>query len=56
MHNDASFNNAVLITLKSSNIYDKYPVFILSNIMERTFFLKKVSELLGKLKTYVFNN
>lgn len=49
--NDQSFDNAVIITLKFSNTNDKPPVFIFSHIMERSFFLKKVSELLGKLKT-----
>lgn len=55
MPTDTSFDNAVVITLKFLNNNDKSPVFILSHIMERSFFLKKVSELLGKLKTYVFN-
>lgn len=49
--NDSSFNNAIIITLKPSSTDDKPPVFIMSHILERLFFLKKVSELLGNLKT-----
>lgn len=48
--NDSSFDNAIIITLKFSSFNDKPPVFILSNIQERSFFLKTVSELLGNLK------
>lgn len=52
IHNDSSFDNSIIITLKFSSAYDdKPPVFILSQISERSFFLKKISELLGNLET-----
>ncbi|XP_050532969.1 TBC1 domain family member 9 isoform X2 [Daktulosphaira vitifoliae] len=50
--NDPSFDNAVIVTLKTSKDNDKPPVFIFSHIMERSFILKKMSELLGNLKTH----
>ncbi|XP_050429149.1 TBC1 domain family member 9-like [Adelges cooleyi] len=49
--NDPAFNNAVIITLKTSSTNDKPPVFIFSHILERSFFLKKISELLGNLES-----
>lgn len=48
---DSSFNNAIILTLKFTSSNDKPPVFIFSQIFERSFFLKKVSELLGNLET-----
>lgn len=48
---DPSFNNAIILTLKFITANDKPPVFILSQISDRSFFLKKVSELLGNLET-----
>lgn len=48
---DTSFDNAIIITMKPSSSNDKPPVFILSQIFDRLFFLKKVSELLGNLET-----
>lgn len=51
IHNDSSFDNSIIITLKFTNTNDKPPVFIFSQISERLFFLKKVSELLGNLET-----
>jgi hypothetical protein len=51
VHNDSSFDNAIIITMKLANSNDKPPVFILSHILERSFFLKKISVLLGNLET-----
>lgn len=49
--NDSAFDNAIIITLKSTSENDKPPVFIFSQISDRSFFLKKISELLGNLET-----
>lgn len=51
IYNDSSFDNAVIITLKFTSANDKPPVFIFAQISERSYFLKRVSELLGNLET-----
>lgn len=48
--NDQSFDNSIIITLKPNNTNIKPPFFIFSQIMEREFFLKNISEILGNLK------
>jgi len=49
--NDTSFDNAIIITLKQTNDNKKPPFFIFSQIIEREFFLKNISDFLGSLKT-----
>jgi len=47
---EQSFDNSIIITLKSTSTNEKPPLFIFSHIMERDFFLKNISEILGNLK------
>jgi hypothetical protein len=49
--NDTSFDNAIIITLKQTNDNKILPFFIFSQIIEREFFLKNISDFLGSLKT-----
>ncbi|XP_025206941.1 TBC1 domain family member 9 [Melanaphis sacchari] len=48
--NDPSFDNAIIITLKQTSSNDKPSFFIFSQIMEREFFLKNISDFLGSLE------
>lgn len=49
--NDQSFDNSIIITLKLTSKNEKPPLFIFSQILEREFFLKNISEILGNLET-----
>lgn len=49
--NDSTFDNSIIITLKQTSTNEKPPFFILSQIMEKDFFFKNVTELLGNLET-----
>jgi len=46
-----SFDNAIIITLKQTSANDKHSFFIFSQILERDFFLKNISDFLGSLET-----
>jgi len=50
MPNDQLFNNSIIITLKLTSTKEKPPFFIFSQILEREFFLKNITELLGNLE------